>query len=269
MQTGFRIETSGGTARVILDRPERHNAFDDVLIAGLTEAFLGLDKDPLVDCVVLAATGRSFSAGGDLDWMKRAAEKDRAGNFADAQALARLMRSLDELSKPTMAVVQGAAYGGGVGLIACCDIAIAVETAMFALSEVKLGLIPAAISPYVVRAIGPRQARRYFQTAETFDAPQAVRIGLLHEIVVPGQLGARALEILGALHAAAPEARKAAKRLVFDVAHRPVDNELSDMTAERIAEIRSRDEAREGLSAFFERRKPSWLQEKEATHERR
>ena len=264
MEAGFRIETSGGAARVILDRPERHNALDDALIAGLTEAFLGLDRDPLIDCVVLAAVGRSFSAGGDLYWMKRAAEQDRAGNFTDTQALVRLMRSLDELSKPTMAIVQGAAYGGGVGLIACCDIAIAADSARFALSEVKLGLIPAAISPYVVRAIGSRQARRYFQTAEAFDAAEAMRIGLLHEVVVSDRLEARASEIVAALYAAAPEARKAAKCLVFDVAHRPVDDELCDMTAELIAEIRSRDEAREGLSAFFEGRKPNWLQEEGA-----
>jgi methylglutaconyl-CoA hydratase len=193
--------------------------------------------------------------------MKRAAQQDRAGNFADAQALARLMRTLDELSKPTVAVVQGPAYGGGVGLVACCDIAIAADTAKFALPEVKLGLIPAAISPYVVRAVGPRHARRYFLTAEMFDAAEATRIGLLHEAVPLDRLEARTAEIVAALRANAPDARKAAKQLVLDVAYRPINDALADLTAQRIADIRTRAEAREGLSAFFERRRPNWVQE--------
>jgi methylglutaconyl-CoA hydratase len=269
MPAGFHIDLAGGVARVVMDRPERHNAFDDALISGLTKAFVDLAHDRSVDCVVLGATGASFSAGADLGWMKRAAEQDRAANLADAQDLARLMRTLDELSKPTVAVVQGAAYGGGVGLIACCDIAIAAETAKFAFSEVRLGLIPAVISPYVVRAIGPRQARRYFQTGEIFGAAEAARIGLLHESVGADDLESRVSAILTVLRAVAPEARKAAKRLVADVLHRPIDDEVSDMTAGRIADIRARDEAKEGLSAFFERRKPGWQQQKRSGNEPR
>jgi methylglutaconyl-CoA hydratase len=254
----FDIQKSGGVARLILTRPEKHNAFDEVLIEDLTQALTGLGQDPSVDVVVLAAEGKSFSAGGDLGWMKRAAEKSRAGNIADATALASLMRTLDTLPKTTLAVVQGAAYGGGVGLIACCDIAIAAPHATFSLSEVKLGLIPAAISPYVIAAIGTRQARRYFQTAESFDAATAQRIGLVHEVIEADSLEARAIELAQAIVKTAPVARQDAKRLVFDLAHRPIDDALTAMTAERIADARARDEAREGLAAFFERRAPQW-----------
>lgn len=254
----FDIEKSAGIARVTFTRPEKHNAFDDVLIGDLTHALTGLGLDPSVDAVVLAAHGKSFSAGGDLEWMRRAAEKNRAGNMADAEALAGLMRTLNNLRKTTLAIVQGPAYGGGVGLVACCDIAIASTEASFALSEVKLGLIPAAISPYVIAAIGPRQARRYFQTAEVFSAVEAQRIGLVHEVVGADRLEARAAEILGAIGKAAPIARQDAKQIVFDVAHRAIDDTLTRMTAERIAEARARDEAKEGLAAFFERRPAIW-----------
>jgi methylglutaconyl-CoA hydratase len=254
----FDIDKSAGIARLTLTRPEKHNAFDDVLIEDLTHALTGLGLDPSVDAVVLAAQGKSFSAGGDLDWMKRAAGKSRAGNLADAQALAGLMRTLNTLPKTTLAIVQGPAYGGGVGLVACCDIAIAAPHASFALSEVKLGLIPAAISPYVIAAIGPRQARRYFQTAEAFDAMEAHRIGLIHEVVAADRLEARAAEILDTIVKAAPVARQDAKQMVFDVAYRAIDDTLTTMTAERIADARARDEAKEGLTAFFERRPPRW-----------
>jgi methylglutaconyl-CoA hydratase len=254
----FDIEKSGGVARLTLTRPEKHNAFDEVLIEDLTHALTGLGLDPSVDMVILAAQGKSFSAGGDLAWMKRAAEKNHAGNVRDAMALAALMRTLDTLPKTTLALVQGPAYGGGVGLVACCDIAIAAPHATFSLSEVKLGLIPAAISPYVIAAIGPRQARRYFQTAETFDAATAQRIGLLHEVVEADKLHARAAQIADAILKTAPVARQDAKQLVSDVGHRPIDDTLTAMTAERIADARARDEAKEGLAAFFERRAPQW-----------
>ncbi|MFA7415827.1 MAG: enoyl-CoA hydratase/isomerase family protein [Rhizobium sp.] len=254
----FRIEIDDKVARLTLTRPEKHNAFDDRLIAGLTEAFRRLDADPAVRIVVLAAQGPSFSAGGDLEWMKRAAAGSRDDNIADALKLAGLMKTLDELSKPTIAVIQGSAYGGGVGLIACCDITIAATSAKFALSEVRLGLIPSAIGPYVIGAIGGRQARRYFQTAEAFDAETAAAIGLVHEVVEPDRLEARLGEIIDALLKAAPGACTEAKRLVAEVANRPIDAAITEMTAIRIADIRSRDEAREGLDAFFGRRTARW-----------
>lgn len=264
MGKGFTVDIDDGVGRVTLDRPDKHNAFDDFLIAALTYAFVDLDQNPAVDVVVLASKGKSFSAGGDLDWMKRAAQHERSDNIADARALARLMRTLDRLSKPTVCAVQGPAYGGGVGLVACCDIAIAADTAKFALSEVKLGLIPAAIGPYVVRAIGPRQARRYFQTAEVFEAVQAMNIGLVHEVVDADQLEERVQAIASVLRGNAPEARKAAKRLISDIAFGELNDALTNMTAERIADIRSRDEAKEGLAAFFERRKPNWISESDS-----
>ncbi|MDB5553138.1 MAG: enoyl-CoA hydratase [Rhizobium sp.] len=254
----FDIDRSDGIARITFTRPEKHNAFDEVLIGDLTRTLVGLGLDRSINAVVLAAQGKSFSAGGDLDWMKRAAEKSRAGNIADAEALAGLMHTLYTLPKTTLAIVQGPAYGGGVGLVACCDIAIAGENASFALSEVNLGLIPAAISPYVIAAIGPRQARRYFQTAEVFDAAEAQRIGLVHEVVAADGLEERAAEILAAIARTAPVARQDAKQLVSDVAYRDIDDTLTGMTAERIADARARDEAGEGLTAFFERRPALW-----------
>ncbi len=256
----FRIEIDDKVARLTLTRPEKHNAFDDRLIAGLTEAFRRLDADPTVRIVVLTAEGPSFSAGGDLEWMKRAAAGSRHDNIADALKLAGLMKTLDELSKPTIAAVQGSAYGGGIGLIACCDITIAATDAKFALSEVKLGLIPSAIGPYVIGAIGARQARRYFQTAETFDAQTAAAIGLVHEVVDRDRLEARLGEIIEALLKAAPGACVEAKRLVAEIANRPIDAAMTEMTAIRIADIRSRDEAREGLDAFLGRRSARWAE---------
>jgi methylglutaconyl-CoA hydratase len=254
----FRIDIDNGVARLTLSRAERHNAFDDGLIEGLTEALRTLEADTAVRVVVLAAEGRSFSAGADLDWMRRAAAAGREENLADARRLTALMHALDTLPKTTIAAVQGPAYGGGVGLIACCDIAIASSNARFSLSEVKLGLIPSAISPYVVAAIGPRQARRWFQTAELFDAHTAHAIGLVHETVAPEALEARVAELVAALMKGAPGARREAKRLVRDVAHQTIDAALMEMTAVRIAEIRAGEEAREGLDAFLAHRPASW-----------
>jgi methylglutaconyl-CoA hydratase len=254
----FRIDIDNGVARLTLSRAERHNAFDDGLIEGLTEALRTLEADTAVRVVVLAAEGRSFSAGADLDWMKRAAAAGREENLADARLLAALMRTLDTLPKTTIAAVQGPAYGGGVGLVACCDIAIASTIARFSLSEVKLGLIPSAISPYVVAAIGPRQARRWFQTAELFDAHTAHAIGLVHETVAPEALEARVAELVAALMKGAPGASREAKRLVRDVTHQAIDAALMEMTAVRIAEIRAGDEAREGIEAFLSHRPANW-----------
>lgn len=245
-------------ARLTLNRPERHNAFDDALIAGLTTELQRLDADDSIRVVVLAANGKSFSAGADIHWMQRMADYTEAQNLADARALAGLMRTLDGLSKPVIAQVQGAAYGGGVGLVACCDIAIASATATFCLSETRLGLIPAVISPYVVAAIGARQARRWCVTAERFDAATALRLGLVHEVVAPGRLAARVDELLATLADNGPQAMREAKILVREVSHRPPDAALIDDTARRIARIRASDEGREGVTAFLDKRAPGW-----------
>ena len=248
-----------GRATVTLERPELHNAFDDALVAALTAKLEALGRDDRVRVVLLAARGKSFSAGADLGWMRRMASYSREENLRDAQALARLMRSLDELPKPTVALVQGAAYGGGVGLVACCDVALASSRATFCLSEVKLGLIPAVISPYVVAAIGSRAMRRYALTAEAFDATEARRIGLVHEVVEEDALWPAAERIAGALLRNGPRAVAAAKALVARVARAPLDDALAADTAERIASIRASDEGREGLTAFLEKRSPAWV----------
>jgi methylglutaconyl-CoA hydratase len=251
-----------GRATVTMNRPELHNAFDDSLIAELTDVLREFDEDPDVRVIVLAANGKSFSAGADLKWMQRMADYSREQNLADAEELAELMRTLDTLSKPTIALVQGAAYGGGVGLVACCDIAIATGRASFCLSEVKLGLFPAVISPYVVAAIGSRASRRYFLSAETFDAGEAHRLGLVHQVVVDDrELAAAADRMVSQLLANSPDAMAGAKKLVAAVAGRSVDDALIADTAGRIADQRSSREGREGLSAFLEKRKPSWVRE--------
>ncbi|WP_340119992.1 enoyl-CoA hydratase/isomerase family protein [Pelagibius sp. 7325] len=247
-----------GAARITLTRAEVHNAFNEALIAELTAALAGLAEDPRVRVVVLAAQGPSFSAGADLNWMKAMASYSRAENLEDARRLARLMRSLNELPKPTVALVQGPAYGGGVGLIACCDVVVAVEEAKFCLSEVKLGLIPAVISPYVVATIGEAAARRYFLTAETFSSWEAQRLGLVHEVVDRGALETRGRQVIDALLQGGPAAQSAAKDLVFAVAGRSVDDALVEETAGRIATLRASDEGREGIAAFLEKRRPTW-----------
>jgi methylglutaconyl-CoA hydratase len=248
-----------GVGTITLTRPQMHNAFDDALIARLTEAFRFMADEPDVRVVVLSAEGKSFSAGADLNWMKRMAGYTREQNLADARALATLMETIDRCPKPTLAVVHGAAYGGGVGLIAACDIAIGTAGATFALSEVKLGIIPAVISPYVLNAIGPRAARRYMLTGERFDAEEAHRIGLLHDVVGSEELaGARELMIRVLLQAG-PAAQTAVKDLIRAVAFRAPDA-VMDETAGRIADIRASAEGQEGLGAFLEKRKPSWIQ---------
>jgi methylglutaconyl-CoA hydratase len=247
-----------GVATVTLNRAEVHNAFNDTVIADLTGVLRRLGDDNKVRAVVLRAEGKSFSAGADLGWMQRMAGYGHAENLADAGALAELMRVLNFLPKPTVSRVQGAAFGGGVGLIACCDIAIASDAASFSLSEVRLGLIPAVISPYVVAAIGERAARRYFLTAERFGADEALRIGLVHQVVPADQLDSAVDTILTRLSEGGPAAQRAAKDLIFAVAHRPVDAGLIHDTAERIATVRASSEGREGLAGFLEKRKPAW-----------
>jgi len=250
-----------GVGRLTLNRPEVHNAFDDALIGQLTAALLSLEADWRVRVVVLAAAGKSFSAGADLAWMQRMAGYSEAENLDDARALAGLMSTLDRLAKPTVALVQGAAFGGGVGLVACCDIAIASEAASFALSEVKLGLIPAVISPYVVAAMGPGAARRFILTAERFSAQQALALGLVHEVVPADRLEETGQKVLDHLAQGGPRAQAEAKDLALSLAGRPIDRGLVEETAERIARIRVGEEAREGLAAFLEKRKAEWQPE--------
>lgn len=247
-----------GVARVTLNRPDLHNAFDDALIAALTAALRRLEADRGVRAIVLAGAGRSFSAGADLNWMRRMAAYSEAENLRDAEALAELMRTLESCAPPTIAAVQGAAIAGGCGLVACCDIAIASARASFAVSEVRLGLIPAVISPYVVAAIGARAARRYLLTGESFDAASALRLGLVHEIVAPEALDPTVHALCDMLVANGPAAVAAAKRMIRRVARAPIDAALIAETARRIAEIRAAPEGREGIASFLEKRKPRW-----------
>ena len=251
-------EDGAGVVTLTLNRPERRNALDPALIAGLTNALERLAGRPEVRAVVLTGAGASFSAGADIAWMRRMGEAGEAENLADAAALTRMLHVLDRLSKPTLALVRGAAYGGGVGLAACCDVVIASETASFCLSEVRLGLIPAAISPYVVNAIGSRQARRYFSTAEVITAARARELGLAHEVVPEVDLPQAGRAMIGALLQGAPGAQAEAKALVFLCEARPVDEVLGLETGQRIARRRATPEGREGLDAFLAKRPPAW-----------
>lgn len=256
----LRCTTSpSGVATLVLDRPEVHNAFDDALIAELTGVLRRLDADHAVRVVVLGANGRSFSAGADLGWMKRMANYTESENLSDALRLADLLHTLDRMHKPTVARVQGSAFGGGVGLVACCDIVVAAREAQFCLSEVRLGLIPATISPYVVQAIGARAARRYFQTAERFGADEARRLGLVSEVVDADALDATVAKFTDQLLMGGPHALAAAKDLVSTVAHKPIDATLMEVTAHRIAHARASAEGREGVTAFLEKRRAAWL----------
>ena len=257
------LAVQDGVATVTLNRPEIHNAFDEALIAKLTETFVALDDEGDVRIVVLAGAGRSFCAGADLNWMKRMAAFGQDENLRDATALAAMLRALYALSKPTIARVHGAAYGGGVGLIAACDIAVAVPEATFALTEAKLGLIPATIGPYVIEAIGARQARRYFLTAERFGAAEALRIGLVHEVAALPQLDTRIGDLVGALRVAGPSAQLECKALIRGVAHRPIDADVISGTAGHIAAVRASPEGKEGVAAFLGKRRPAWLNDAE------
>lgn len=252
------IEKVGGIATLWLNRPDLHNAFDDGLIAEVTQAIDTLAADAAVRVVIMAGKGKSFSAGADLAWMKRMAGYSLEQNEADANRLAEMLHKLNSIPKATIAAVQGAAMGGGVGLCAACDIGIAATDAVFALSEARLGLIPAVISPYVIEAIGARAARRYMLTAERFDAAAAERLGLVSAVVAPDQLMAEARRVAEILLQNGPQAMREAKALVADVSGRENDAGLRAETARRIARLRATPEGREGVAAFLEKRKPSW-----------
>ena len=258
--SALAIERQGPLGLVTLNRADRHNAFDDVLIAELTAALRQMEADDAIRVVILAAAGRSFSAGADLHWMRRMAGYSADDNRRDALALGELMRTLANLAKPTIARVQGAAYGGGVGLVACCDIAVATQDAAFSFSEVKLGLIPAVISPYAIAAIGERAARRYFLTGERFEAAEAWRLGLVHELCRDAEdMDEKIGALVDVLLAGGPVAQREAKELVRAVAGRTVTHELVQDTAERIARVRSSPEGREGVGAFLEKRRAAWI----------
>lgn len=247
-----------GVATLTLNRPERRNAFDDALIAELTQAFARIAADASIRALVLTGAGAAFSAGGDLGWMRRMAGYSFDENYADAMRLAAMLRALNELPKPTIARVNGAAFAGGVGLVCCCDMAVAAESAVFSISEARLGLVPATIGPYVVAAIGAQAARRYCLTAETFPAAEALRIGLVHACVPDVGLDAAVTRLVDALLAGGPEAQLRAKRLIAEVTGRAVDEAVMALTARTIAEARASEEGREGVTAFLEKRTPRW-----------
>ncbi|QEX21930.1 enoyl-CoA hydratase [Hypericibacter adhaerens] len=249
-------ERNGPVLRLVLNRPEKHNAFDEVQIDELTRAIDEAENDPSVRLLVLTANGKSFSAGADLDWMRRMAAFSEEENLADAGRLALLLQRLNFIPKPTIAAVQGAAVGGGVGLVSACDIAVGTAQAVFGLTEVRIGLIPATIGPYVVQAIGERAARRYFLTGERFDAATARELGLLHEVVE--DLEAAVARYSEMLLQGGPEAQAATKKLIRRVGRGPINVAMIEDTAARIAKVRKGAEAREGIAAFFEKRKPGW-----------
>jgi methylglutaconyl-CoA hydratase len=250
-----------GIAKVCLNTPEKHNAFDDDIIQRLTTLFDQISQDNNIRVMILASTGKSFSAGADLAWMKRMAGYNYQDNLTDANALALMLKTLNFMPQTTIAKVQGAAFGGAVGLASCCDIVIASDKASFCLSEVKLGLIPATISPYVLNAIGPKAARRYFQTAERFSADKAYQIGLVDEVVSAENLTQTVNDMVSLLMKNGPIATQEAKKLALDVAYQDINSELIGITSERIATIRVSNEGQEGLTAFFDKRLPSWCKE--------
>jgi methylglutaconyl-CoA hydratase len=260
----LEVEVAHRVAVIWMTREKVRNAFNETMIAELTQAFCTLGADAGVRAIVLAAQGPAFCAGADLDWMRRMSTYSLDENRRDARLLADMLRTIYACPKPTLARVHGDAYAGGMGLVAACDIAVASFDAGFCLSETRLGLIPATIGPYVVRAMGDQAARRYFLTAEKFDASEAFRIGLVHEICPPDELDAKVNAILGALMTTGTQAVAEAKRLVRDVAGRPIDDALVADTAERIARIRASDEGREGIASFLGKRKPRWVADFEA-----
>jgi methylglutaconyl-CoA hydratase len=259
----LQIEEQGRVRRITLNRPDIHNAFDAALIAELTDALARIVADPGIRAVVLTGSGASFSAGADLNWMRAMARASEDENRADAERLAALMRALNFLSKPTIARVNGAAYGGGVGLVACCDIAIAVDSAKFGLTEVKLGLVPAVISPYVVAVIGARAARRLFVTGETFDAAEAARIGLVDRCVPADALDAHVARTLDLLAKGGPVAQHQAKRLALRMGGATPEDamRIDAENADLIARLRASAEGQEGLSAFLDKHVPNWVKE--------
>ena len=265
MNSAVRIDTRGHVATVTLTRPEVRNAFNDAVIAQLSETFVQLGERADVRAIVLAAEGPAFCAGADLNWMRRMADYTRDENLADAAQLAFMLRTIYECPKPTIARVQGDVYAGGMGLVAVCDVAIAGQSAQFALSEVRLGLIPATIGPYVADAIGWRNARRYFLSAERLDAATAARVGLVHEVVADAELDARVAHVAAELAKGGPAALAAAKDLLAALREsHPFDEALLADTAHRIAHLRATPEAREGIAAFLDKRQPAWIGQEQA-----
>ena len=257
--TTLELATDNAVARITLNRPELRNAFDDEVIAEITQAFAQAGGDAGVRVIVLAANGPAFCAGANLNWMRRMADYSRDENIADAAKLAAMLRAIAQCPKPTIARVQGDVYAGGMGLVAACDMAVSVDSAWYCLSETRIGLVPATISPYVLRAMGTRAAQRYFLTAERFTAAEAHRTGLVHEVVAADALDAKVDELVKALKAASPDALRACKRLIDDVDGRVIDDALIARTVEGIADIRASEQGREGVQAFLQKRKPSWL----------
>jgi methylglutaconyl-CoA hydratase len=247
-----------GVATVTLNRPNKHNAFDDHMVAQLTTRFRQLAKNDKVKVVVLTANGSSFSAGADLAWMQRITNYSFDENIRDADNLVMMLSAINNMPKPVIARVQGLAIGGGVGLVSCCDIAVATEDVEFCLSEVKIGLIPSTIGPYIMAAIGTRAARRYFITAERFSAQQAHLLGLVSEVVPPEELDAKIEAFVEQLLANGPKAMNAAKKMIFDLGHQTIDKAVMSDTSQRIARMRISTEGQEGLQAFLEKRKPEW-----------
>ncbi len=255
----LNITRTSYVARVTLNRPEVRNAFNEALIAELTAAFAELSQDKGLRAIVLAAEGKAFCAGADLNWMKAMAGYSWAENKADADRLAEMLWTIYSCPVPVIARVQGDAYAGGVGLVSVCDIVVSAESASYCLSEAKLGLLPATIAPYVVRALGEQASRRYFTTAERFGAAEAHRLGLVHELVAADALDAKVDELLAALTANGPAAARACKKLVQDVAHVPITPALRDDTARRIADIRASDEGKAGVQSFLNKAPAPWL----------
>lgn len=256
--TGTELVRQGAVATLWLNRPVAHNAFDEHLIAELTQRLYSIDTDANIRVLVLAGRGKSFCAGADLGWMQRMASYSDTENLRDASALAELFRALAQLSKPTIARVHGAALGGGTGLVAACDMALATPQASFGTTEVRLGLIPATIAPYLLTAIGARAAHRYFLTGERFNGEVAQRLGLVNEVCAAEQLDERMGQLSSDLVAGGPAAQAACKRLIADIGNRPVTEPLIADTSARIAGVRVSAEAKEGLQAFFEKRKANW-----------
>ena len=251
-------EVSGAIGTITMNRPDLHNAFNEDMIAALTAAFEEMGKNDAIRAVVLRGNGKSFSAGGDLNWMRKTAAYGFDENVADAMTLGKLLKTINTLPKPTIAVVHGNAFGGGVGLTACCDIAIAEKNTTFCLSEVRIGLIPSIIAPYVIAAIGERQARRFFMTAERFSGKKARKIGLVHESPAAEELEEVLAGILSSLMDGAPGAQRMGKELIREIAKRPIDDDVIAHTAKKIAEARASDDGKEGLTAFLNKGEPSW-----------
>lgn len=257
--TTLKVSVDDYVATVTLARPDKRNAFNDEVIAELNQAFTQLGSSEQVRVIVLAAEGKAFCAGADLNWMRAMADYSREENLADADKLAQMLSTLYRCPKPTIAAIQGDVYAGGIGLISACDIAIAVDSANFCLSEVRLGLAPATISPYVIRAMGARAAHRYLLTAEVFDAVEAQRIGLIHESVAASELDAKVASVAKKLRNNSPNAVKECKQLVQYVAEQTIDEALIAQTVKGIADIRASDEGKEGVQSFLQKRKPNWL----------